>query len=358
MSLIPRGFREYHRATRSRSLGVFPKVDRLSRTSRMRTAQSRWRVAIASCCVLGLAVTGCGDDDGSTKPVPPDTLCACWDQDTLQCPWSEYYIEYSDVEPAWSPDGRFLVFSHLSSSGADEVWIVETDGSNRRYLARGLQPDWSPDGARIAFTRLGSGFDIYVMSMLDSTVLRLTHNGTSNYPDWSPTGEQIAFVTGQYGDICVMDPDGQNGRYVCHGLAPDWSPDGSRLAFLGEAVREDGRNDIWVVDADGQNRRPLTSGQCRRFHQPHWAPDGTRIAFTGSEGAEARTSIWLIRPDGTGLCKAVCGGAMEPSWSPDGGAIAYTRFLPGSLPGGCTSTIWISDLGSCDKTQVTFAPAD
>src|SRR4029078_13052099 len=64
--------------------------------------------------------------------------------------------------PAWSTDGKQIVFVHQADIAADEnganqqVWVVNADGSHAHALTSGSEPkdqvpDWSPDGTRIAY---------------------------------------------------------------------------------------------------------------------------------------------------------------------------------------------------------------
>ncbi len=306
-------------------------------------------------CALMLVVASCADKGTSTGPPGPDTLCVCLHPDTLCCPWLEYMTEHSDRDPAPSPDGKLIAFTRFRI-GPDEIWLAESDGSNPGRLTTGTQPDWSPDGTEIAFTR---GFDIHVISLADSSVERLTHNGTSNYPDWSPDGRYIAFTCGQLGETCMIEAHGSDGWSVGNGGMPDWSPDGGRIAFLGETEGQSLWSDIWVVDADGQNRRRVTSGQWFHARYPQWSPDGKRIAFVATDlgHAQLRDSIWLIRPDGTGACKLTSGRADGPKWTPDGSSIVYSRHLPGTSPGVCTWTIWALSVQDCSQQQITFPSA-
>jgi dipeptidyl aminopeptidase/acylaminoacyl peptidase len=74
--------------------------------------------------------------------------------------------DYDDVEPAWSPDGKFLAFaSNRSKPDPDatyavDIWVVPADGKERGAnpvqvttgLAGDHQPAWSPDGKWIAYS--------------------------------------------------------------------------------------------------------------------------------------------------------------------------------------------------------------
>jgi dipeptidyl aminopeptidase/acylaminoacyl peptidase len=79
-----------------------------------------------------------------------------------------------DRAPAWSPDGRLLVFMSQaqvpSCCGPWQIWAVNRDGTGATNLTNDdtindMFPSWSPDGAQIIFSRSNGvgGSDLYAM---------------------------------------------------------------------------------------------------------------------------------------------------------------------------------------------------
>jgi Tol biopolymer transport system component len=189
-----------------------------------------------------------------------------------------------DMHPVWAPDGSRIAFARGEVQGRSQsIYSVKADGTDLARLTNlpgySGDPVWSPDGSRIAFDAWGEGQDdrIYTMAPDGSDLTMLTSGGQGSgpgRPSWSPTGTHIVYFNtpGSPGvfsaEVWVMKADGSERRRLylsdcCIGswARPIWSPDGRYIAFgvfLSSGDQSGERNGIFVMKADGTQRRQLT----------------------------------------------------------------------------------------------------
>jgi gamma-glutamyltranspeptidase len=201
-----------------------------------------------------------------------------------------------DREPAWSPDGSYLVFASNRDGGSHlyRVALGAVRGAAGYDSATGPPErvtdsrEWesSPALAKsgiLAFVRgLGPTARIYVRSA----------NGKERRLTRSKSGSE---------------------------LWPAFSPDGKWIAFV--SVVESGRA-LRIVSASTDSARTVTSD--RAMERPVWSPDGARIAF-GSRSGPA--GVWVTNADGD-YVNLVSSRRAAPSWSPDAHTLALVELPP------------------------------
>ncbi|WP_055524156.1 DUF11 domain-containing protein [Streptomyces graminilatus] len=283
--------------------------------------------------------------------------------------------------PVYSPDGRRIAFARIERVSSDEfkprIWIANADGSAARPLRtlspadpRETSPAWSPDGRRIAVVRDGyvadrhriwisvidvaSGQEVFGVDQaageldLDPsfapdgrTLLftRITEGNNENERDWTAIWSVRAFDGGGATDLTAVSVPDKNER---RDAAPALSPDGSTIAF----VSAEG---VWLMDADGTDRRPLPDGTSDRT-APAWSPDGSRIAFTGRYLEQRRINTvdlatgtrTVLLPLGYSGSRADGGFQESPAWQPTADLDTSPLSLPGELKPGDRTTVTVA----------------
>lgn len=103
-------------------------------------------------------------------------------------------------DPAWSPNGRYLLYVKNGRNGARGAPVImrydTTTGKSIATTGPGYTtPAWSPDGRFIAATRSTAfGTDVVVLDARGAELLRLTADERSFSPAWSPIGDAIAYL--------------------------------------------------------------------------------------------------------------------------------------------------------------------
>lgn len=155
--------------------------------------------------------------------------------------------------------------------------------------------------------------------------------GFQGTPTPTPTGGgqgRMAFVANKGGrdEIYLVNADGSNPLLLTKVPANDgdtgltWSPDGRRIAFTSD---RSGRHlwHIWVMNADGTHAQRLTSSH--GDFAPAWSPDGKHIAFLSDR--EGKYGVYTMDSNGDNqhLLARVSNGMLSLSWSPDSKNIAF-----------------------------------
>lgn len=159
-----------------------------------------------------------------------------------------------------------------------------------------------------------------------------TTQGTQMNLDVSPDGETILFDL--LGDLYTVPRAGGAATRITSGMAldlqPVFSPDGSEILFVSD---RSGNENLWLVDADGSNRRPLTTDRGDfHFDDPEWSPDGEYVLVRKNEAGSpnAGRTPWLINVrGGSGMELDDEARGLGFRWGPDDRYV-YFRGVAGS----------------------------
>jgi Tol biopolymer transport system component len=219
---------------------------------------------------------------------------------------------------AWSRDGRWIAFSREADQpiGGESLWVIPAAGGRPHRLTGcrppascvDVDPAWSPHGRLIVFGRWSRASRRERLYTVRPGSSGLTFIADGADPQWSPDGRRIAF-DGRAG-IEVANADGSDVRLLFPGAGatgpgvPSWSPDGRKLVFFktpGKRLGLSGhyRAEVWTMNADGSAKKRLYRSACcvGSWAAPIWSPDGRMIAFA----ADSAGGTFVINADGSGL---------------------------------------------------------
>jgi Tol biopolymer transport system component/DNA-binding winged helix-turn-helix (wHTH) protein len=202
--------------------------------------------------------------------------------------------------PAWSRDGRFVVFSVFDGGADNGVWVVRVD-------TRGVTP--VDRGVRAYETVFAENDTALYVAAGEPVIFRLSFD------------PQTGKGTGARDPIVISGVAGARGLSV--------TADGRQLAFAGIGLS----SHIWAqpVDADGQPSGAayaLTTDTSRRNYMPAISPDGSRVAYMSARRGEP-PNIWVMDL-ATRAPMPLTDDAFDrrPLWFPDGSRIAYASDRP------------------------------
>ena len=260
---------------------------------------------------------------------------------------------FNEAGVRFSPDGKRLLYYRMparepvdnNTYGTFDLVVADSNGRNPVEFGPGHPwASWSSDGRQLACL-LPQGIRI-VDASTRHTLRTLPRRGIVQQLVWAPDGQAFTGTAnglGPFWNVAKLDAGGtaihavsETERYNC---TPDWLPDSQHILYArGIIPKQNGRAELWVARADGQDRQLLYAEEKRHIYGACASPDGKYLVFTRSVedlGAvgKSETTMSVIRwadtpmlgdgsarlkqtyPQAKSPCRLDLGPGWEPHWT-------------------------------------------
>ena len=251
-------------------------------------------LAALAVAAAGVALVFLLRSDGSRAPEAGVSSVALFDRAGRQLEVLGSSGDY--LLPRISPDGRTLAMDMVDSgTHRRDIWLCDLEKHSWKRLtsdsASASSPAWSPDGRRLVFSSTRKGpSSLYVRAADGSPAEELLYEDgkTKIATDWSPDGRHIAYMaterdTQTAWDIWILDVAARTASPLLETRANEegavFSPDGSSLAY---SSSESGVEEVYVRPFPGPGEPRKISAGGGAF--PRWRKDGKELFYVAPGG--------------------------------------------------------------------------
>lgn len=312
-----------------------------------------------------------------------------------------------NAEAYWNAEGTKLIYQSTQPEWPDEqIVTIYADGSGKKLVSSGLgrntcgyflpngeiiysATDWKdkgaapkPDMSKGYVWRLNPYFAIF-RAKADGSQRKmiLGGDGKTYYAETTvaPDGSFMVFTSTKDGDIDIYrsDLDGKNVKRLTTDPGYDGggfvSWDSKKIAYRRDRIDGDkemadfksllsqqlvrpSKLEIWVMDADGSNKKQVTNLGAASF-APFMHPDGKRIIFSSNYGDPAgrEFDLFIVDIDGKNLKRVTNTPEFDgfPMFTKDGKKLVWASNRNGTKPGDTNLFVadWVEDGGKAPVAE-------
>jgi eukaryotic-like serine/threonine-protein kinase len=229
---------------------------------------------------------------------------------------------------SWLSDGTGVVVNAAAKdSQLNQLWLLAYPTGEARQISSDLN-DYSgtsltADSRTLATVQNDSTANIWTAPITNPASAKQITTGKLEGTKgvvFAPDG-QIVYTVNTQGtnDIWIMNADGTNQRPLAtdpsEDQLPNVTPDGRYVVFTSE---RGGFPSLWRMDLDGANLKQLTFGQ--EDYAQNVSPDGRWVLF--HSWRSGRMTPWKVSIDGGEPSQVIDRFSSGPKFSPDGKSIA------------------------------------
>lgn len=266
---------------------------------------------------------------------------------------------YTDAAPAWSPDGKVIILTARiqppkAASTVASLVEVRMAGGRRKILNTrqwdAIQAiEWLADGTGLIVAARDSA------SLLAHQLWQVDYPGgearaitkdLNSYSGAGVTADMKSLVTilhRRIANLWIAPGDRASEAVQIHSgnskdlgwtLGVEWLRDG-KIIYGSTAS---GKEDVWLMNADGSNQKQLTTTAGANF-EPTVSDDGRTVVYV-SKAADAAQNLWKMNLANGERAQLTNGGFdLRPDISPDGRWVVYMSVIK-DLP-----TLWKTSIG-------------
>ncbi|HEX4771913.1 MAG TPA: winged helix-turn-helix domain-containing protein [Bryobacteraceae bacterium] len=260
---------------------------------------------------------------------------------------------YDDLDPAFSPDMKWLAFVRHASIQAGDLYVarlkpgLQLSGSPKRLtFDHGPMgsPVWTGSGNELVFARYSTigRHSLWRIKISNPSSLRPIPVAAEHVTGLSISRQRQRLVYAREvkdSNIWSVELTGERAKrapltpkLLIAGnrseLTPSFSGDGRYIGFQSS---RSGWNEVWSADRNGSNLCQITDLKGSIAGFPRWSPDGTKILFHSRQQSVAKLSVINLPSLRAEALPYDAFDDYTASWSSDGRTIYFASRRSGEV---------------------------